>query len=197
MLIAVFILFVLLHVCLLGCVVISFLFRKRFGGKIVAAAWVGVAAILLLEGAYVVRWRRRLHNGPPSLMFTSSQENWRSITIESDRLSAPQVIHSGAKDSGHPPDRNTITIHMMVVSPMKEGDYRFSIEFNDFSTVWAQFSYPGTSRGYRMDIAFERRKPNEVAFTEEVNGKTVFQGSVDPAQTRDDSPYRLGGAAQR
>jgi len=163
----------------------------------VAAVWVGVVAILLIEGAYAMRWRGIIYNEPPSLTFTSSQEDWRSITIESDRLSAPQVFHSDAKASSSPPAPNTFSFHVMVMSPMKTGNYRFSIAYTDSSTVWAEFSYPGTGAGYRMDIDFERRKPNEVAFTQEVNGKTVFRGSVDPAQTRADSPYQLAGVAQR
>ena len=55
--IAVFILFVLFQVCLLGGAVMSFFSRKRLGGKMVAAVWVGVAAILFIEGTHAVRWR--------------------------------------------------------------------------------------------------------------------------------------------
>ena len=109
------VLFVLFQVCLLGGGVISFFFRKRLGGKVVAAVWVGVVAIPLIEGAYAMRWRGIIYNEPPSLTFTSSQEDWRSITIESDRLSAPQVFRSDAKASSSPPAPNTFSFHVMVM----------------------------------------------------------------------------------
>jgi hypothetical protein len=194
--IVLFNLFILFNVCLVGWAAISFFRWRRLGGKIAAAKWSGVAVILLIEAGYIGRCYYRFQHRPPSLSITSLDDNWRSITVDSDQLSTPWIFRSDADSSSHPADVTTFGFHVTAI-PIKEGDYRVSIEFADSSTVWARFHYPGAKAQSDMDISFERPKPNEVAFTEEVNGKMVFRGSVDPAQTRADSPYWLVGVPRR
>jgi len=196
-LLVILVLFILFNACLVGWAAISFFRWRRFGGKIAAAKWAGVAVILLIETGYVGRCYYRYLHRPSWLTITASQADWRSITVDSDQLPAPWIFHSDADSSRHPADVTTFNFHVTAMSPIKEGDYRVSIEFADSSTVWARFRYPEAKAPCQLDISFERPKPNEVAFTEEMNGKMVFRGSVDPAQTRADSPYWLAGVPPR